>query len=72
MGDRGSLDSSKKIFWIYARGVAILENAELTTTVSVIVALMVFTALFCLVLRLFSKVSICGARKIPRRAPVEN
>ncbi|XP_075749976.1 uncharacterized protein LOC119172953 isoform X2 [Rhipicephalus microplus] len=38
-----------------ARGVAILENAELTTTVSVIVALMVFTALFCLVLRLFSK-----------------
>ncbi|KAL3185985.1 hypothetical protein MRX96_028473 [Rhipicephalus microplus] len=38
-----------------ARGVAILENAELTTMVSVIVALMVFTALFCLVLRLFSK-----------------
>ncbi|XP_050033441.1 uncharacterized protein [Dermacentor andersoni] len=37
------------------RGVAILESAELTTMVSVIVALMVFTALFCLVLRLFSK-----------------
>lgn len=37
------------------RGVAILDNAELTTMVSVIVALMVFTALFCLVLRLFSK-----------------
>lgn len=37
------------------RGVAILENAELTTMVSVIVALMLFTALFCLVLRLFSK-----------------
>ncbi|XP_042148647.1 uncharacterized protein LOC120848509, partial [Ixodes scapularis] len=38
-----------------ARGVAILDNAELTTMVTVIVALMLFTALFCLVLRLFSK-----------------
>ncbi|CAN7938928.1 unnamed protein product, partial [Ixodes hexagonus] len=37
------------------RGVAILDNAELTTMVTVIVALMLFTALFCLVLRLFSK-----------------
>ncbi|KAL3222304.1 hypothetical protein MRX96_004998 [Rhipicephalus microplus] len=48
-------DTDRYIFAIAARGVAILENAELTTMVSVIVALMVFTTLFCLVLRLFSK-----------------
>ncbi|KAH8023029.1 hypothetical protein HPB51_010386 [Rhipicephalus microplus] len=48
-------DTDRYQFAIAARGVAILENVELTTMVSVIVALMVFTALFCLVLRLFSK-----------------
>ncbi|XP_070393208.1 uncharacterized protein [Dermacentor albipictus] len=39
------------------RAPAILDGTELTTMVSVIVALLLFMALFCLVLRLFSKSS---------------
>ncbi|XP_037573379.1 uncharacterized protein LOC119455913 [Dermacentor silvarum] len=38
-----------------SRGVAILESTELTTIVSVAVSLMLFTALFCLVLRFCRK-----------------
>ncbi|XP_054926808.2 uncharacterized protein [Dermacentor andersoni] len=37
------------------RAPAVLDGTELTTMVSVIVALLLFMALFCLVLRLFSK-----------------
>ncbi|XP_064463754.1 uncharacterized protein LOC135386132 [Ornithodoros turicata] len=45
-----------------ARGVAILDNAELTTMISVIASLVIFTALFCLVLRLFSKARFGSTR----------
>ncbi|XP_050034116.2 uncharacterized protein [Dermacentor andersoni] len=38
-----------------SRGVAILESTELTTIVSVVVSLMLFTALFCLVFRFCRK-----------------
>ncbi|KAL3196649.1 hypothetical protein MRX96_015419 [Rhipicephalus microplus] len=53
------------------RAPSIFDGAELTTMVSVIVALMLFMALFCLVLRLFSKARF-GPSRGDRMADAES
>ncbi|KAH8022818.1 hypothetical protein HPB51_005978 [Rhipicephalus microplus] len=53
--DLDELRAQMPVIGYVERAPSIFDGAELTTMVSVIVALMLFMALFCLVLRLFSK-----------------